>query len=666
MNQYLAKLFLTGGPSRWYTRHPIFLVGVVQVLTFFRVLRPILTNVLGTPKPTKKETPQMIKLKQVTKIACITLAVACLHVAAFGQTADDKSKLASVSGGLQSVRFDIGAQNAGITITIAAPDGQVFTREFKSGASVEFALTDKKGERLPDGQYTYELRLAPVISKDVKETLKAARSKGNDDEVGRDLRKRGVLPSAPLVQSGGFAVVNGSVIVAGEPEPGRSNRVASVLPQQRSFRFVNTTAMTAFRRNHAALNPFFDNVIADDLIVQGSGCFGLDCVNNENFGFDTIRVKENNDRIQFDDTSTSAGFATNNWQIRANSSASGGGSFLAFVDQGSTGNSETGTIVFEVDAGAPANALRVSSSGNVGVGTATPVLDVHVNTTDTPAFRMEQNNSGGFTAQTWDVAGNEANFFVRDVTGGSRLPFRIRPGAPTSSIDIAASGNVGVGTASPDTRLSVVGNATTLPTTYNIGDVATFATPVDGFTSISLVKGGVTNPQGLHFGVNQASLFSEIQASHDGVATNTLVLNRQGGNVGIGTSAPTDLLSVNGNASKPGGGSWNVFSDQRLKNIKGPFTSGLSAVMRLQPLRYEYKPENALGIKSDGQHVGFAAQAVQQVIPEAVSETSSGYLVVNNDPIIWTMLNAIKEQQAEIEKLKTEVRRLRASSRRRR
>src|SRR6185369_7656049 len=209
------------------------------------------------------------------------------------------------------------------------------------------------------------------------------------------------------------------------------------------------------QRNHPSL-LMFDFVIADDLIVQGSGCFGLDCVDGENFGFDTIRVKENNTRIQFDDTSSSAGFATNNWQIRANSSASGGASFLAFVDQGATGNSETGTIVFEVDAGAPANSLRVSSTGNIGVGTATPVLDVHVNTTDTPAIRLEQNNSGGFTAQTWDVAGNEANFFVRDVTSGSRLPLRIRPGAPTSSLDIAASGNIGVGTASPDTRLTVL------------------------------------------------------------------------------------------------------------------------------------------------------------------------------------------------------------------
>jgi len=39
-----------------------------------------------------------------------------------------------------------------------------------------------------------------------------------------------------------------------------------------------------------------DQVIADDLIVQGSTCVGLDCVNNESFGFDTLRLKENNTR----------------------------------------------------------------------------------------------------------------------------------------------------------------------------------------------------------------------------------------------------------------------------------------------------------------------------------------------------------------------------------
>lgn len=71
-----------------------------------------------------------------------------------------------------------------------------------------------------------------------------------------------------------------------------------------------------------------------------------------------------------------------------------------------------------------------------------PQLLLDLKSNDTPAIRLNQSNGGGFTAQVWDVAGNEANFFVRDLTGGSRLPFRVRPGAPTSAVDILANGYV--------------------------------------------------------------------------------------------------------------------------------------------------------------------------------------------------------------------------------
>lgn len=588
----------------------------------------------------------MKNLKSPFAMLCMVLIAACFHVSAWGQS--DEKKIANVSTSGSSVRWDVSAPNAGLTLTISAPDGQVFRKDFK-GSTAEFRLVDNKGEKLSDGQYTYELRVVPNISADIKETLSKAREKGNDADVARDLRKRGMLPT-PLVESGGFAILNGSAIVAGASEDGR---VGKVTEQPRVFSTTGT-AVSRIRRHHAFLMPDF--VIADDLIVQGSACVGLDCVDGEVFGFDTIRMKENNTRLQYDDTSTSAGFATNNWQIRANSSASGGGSFLAFVDQGATGNSESGTLVFQVDAGAPANSLRVSSGGNVGVGTATPVLDVHANTSDTPAIRLEQNNSGGFTAQTWDIGANEANFFVRDVTSGSRLPFRIRPGAPTSSLDISADGDTGVGIQSPAQRLHVHGLAAGLP--------ATSGTTQNGIVRLSQGTGNGV----LDFGFGGASGAGWLQAADStNLATEfQLLLNPNGGNVGIGTTAPTQLLSVNGTAGKPGGGSWDIFSDERLKKIKGPFNTGLKAVMQLQPLRYEYKADNALGIKSEGEHVGFGAQALQQVIPEAVSSTDTGYLTVNNDPIIWTMLNAIKEQQKQIEQLKSEVRRLKANSRKRR
>jgi hypothetical protein len=376
-------------------------------------------------------------------------------------------------------------------------------------------------------------------------------------------------------------------------------------------------------------------------------------------------LKENNTRISFNDTSA-APFPTNDWTIRANSSASGGQSFLGFVDRGTTENGdEVGTIVFEVDAGAPANSLRVSSSGKLGIRTGTPVLDVHVTSSDTPAHRFEQTSAGGFTAQTWDVAGNEANFFVRDVTGGSRLPFRIRPGAPTSSIDISASGNVGVGTASPGQILDVVSASDPrilVRSSKGSADNATVA-----------LRPAVGGGSRVDF-QNSAGTVKAIIGSSDG--SDNLIFNTGGANermridstgqVGIGTTSPTASLSVNGTANKPGGGSWDVFSDERLKNIKGNFNSGLKAVMQLQPIRYQYKQNNALALKSETENVGFGAHSLQQIIPEAVTRNANGYLMVNNDPILWTMLNAIKEQQKEIADLKGQVRKLRAASQRRR
>ncbi len=190
-----------------------------------------------------------------------------------------------------------------------------------------------------------------------------------------------------------------------------------------------------------------DVVINDDHIVSGSQCVGLDCVNGESFGFDTLRLKENNLRIHFDDTSTSASFPKNDWRIVANDSSNGGASYLAFED------ATAGRQVFRVEAGAPANALRVASSGNVGLGTGSPVVELHVLDGDTPTVRLEQDGSSGFTPQTFDIAANETNFFIRDVTNASRLPFRIRPGAPTSSIDVANDGDIGFGVQSPTASL---------------------------------------------------------------------------------------------------------------------------------------------------------------------------------------------------------------------
>ena len=586
-------------------------------------------------------------------LAAAALVAVSLTTAA--QTPNEPS-LAKVTGGASGPTWEIGVAHSGGTLTVVFPDGRSIRKTFRAGTSPQIGLSDKQMENLPDGVYVYELQLSPALAAGDKQALTKGRAKDDDPESERTARKH--TTAAPLVQSGSFAVVNGSIIVAGATEPQRR-------PEPRSGRSSGATSMSSFRRllNHRA--SFLPDVVTpDDAIIQGSACVGLDCVDGEDFGFDTIRVKENNTRIQFDDTSTSAGFPANNWQIRANASGSGGENFLGIVDQGATGNSETGTVVFQATAGAPANSLRIASTGKIGLRTATPVLDLHMNTGDTPAMRFEQNNASGFTAQTWDVAGNEANFFVRDVTGGSRLPFRIRPGAPTSSVDISASGSVGVGTASPGFALDVQQNTGNNAT----GTVLRLKGNVTGTNANTQIRfTGKTNGDlftiGTDISTNNGSRVFQV---FDLVGGSPRFTIDSTGRVGIATTGPTDTLSVNGTASKPGGGAWAVFSDERLKNIRGRFDLGLKAVMQLQPLRYEYRPDNALGLKLAGENIGFSAQELQKVIPEAVSKSDTGYLVVNNDPIMWTMLNAIKEQQQQIIQLQREVRRLRGARTRRR
>ena len=82
------------------------------------------------------------------------------------------------------------------------------------------------------------------------------------------------------------------------------------------------------------------------------------------------------------------------------------------------------------------------------------VVELHSSNGDTPTLRLEQSGASGFTPYTWDVAANETNFFIRDVNGGSKLPFRVRPNAGTSSIDMYADRlELGVATTTPEVRI---------------------------------------------------------------------------------------------------------------------------------------------------------------------------------------------------------------------
>src|SRR6184192_397840 len=221
-------------------------------------------------------------------IAIVLFLFVGLQVTVFGQTADD-SKLATVNGGGSIIRWDVVAQNAGGTLTITTPDNRSFRRSFRAGGSPEISLSDKQLEGLPDGVYSYELRLTPVLTPGQKETLLKARGNDDDSEAERGARRRPIIPA--MTQSGSFAIVNGSIVVAGAVE---NQRTGKTNQPRRAVSFASANTVSRLFNHRVALGSMPDVVTPDDEDIQGSLCVGLDCVNNESFSFDTIRLKENN------------------------------------------------------------------------------------------------------------------------------------------------------------------------------------------------------------------------------------------------------------------------------------------------------------------------------------------------------------------------------------
>lgn len=176
-------------------------------------------------------------------------------------------------------------------------------------------------------------------------------------------------------------------------------------------------------------------------------------------------------------------------------------------------------------------------------------------------------------------------------------------------------------------------------------------------------------------GVNDLPSRMEFSTSPDGTVTPAIrMVIKQNGFVGINTTTPTANLSVNGTADKIGGGTWAVFSDKRIKKDVEPYKNGLQAVLSLNPVTFRYNGK--MGIQdTTSTFTGYIAQEYQKVFPNAVQEKEytrtvqekedSEPVVVeqyndllmlkNQDDVTASLINAIKEQQAQIEALQKEV-----------
>lgn len=133
----------------------------------------------------------------------------------------------------------------------------------------------------------------------------------------------------------------------------------------------------------------------------------------------------------------------------------------------------------------------------------------------------------------------------------------------------------------------------------------------------------------------------------DGSPTNVLIVDNNG-RVGIGLANPDQLLTVAGNANKPGGGTWGQLSDRRLKENITPLTGTLETLLCLNGYSYEYTDKAVADHRGlPGRQAGLLADEVERVFPDWVSMTDDGYRCVTERSTTALMVEALRDLRAE-------------------
>jgi hypothetical protein len=271
-------------------------------------------------------------------------------------------------------------------------------------------------------------------------------------------------------------------------------------------------------------------------------------------------------------------------------------------------------------------AVRIDASNNVGIGTSSPATKFHV-LDGTSSLRFRQN---GTVAETLTIgpSGADAAIYLGDAADTVRAglyydtsenDLQIRGYNNSTRIIIDSSGNVGIGTLAPATKLDMT----------------------DGTLRTKYVEGGYGNLNG--------NFHVDSKTGTAGIFFMNWFAGTGGASVGNGA---TGYGAIRASA-------FTVSSDRRLKENISYFDSGLDKILQLKPATFDF-------INGENNQKGFIAQDIETVIPEVVGTTtmpnSDGivdeadtYLTVNSYALIPYLVAAIQEQQSIIESFEARI-----------